>query len=790
MEKSNYSYKNKSNKNDINDIDDSLDSSNKENDMDDLEDLPEYERELILAKRHEEYMKKKHRSMLLKNVSIDTNLEQHYSDDNNTHTLNKKSNLNNKSLQLKSKKQNATNEKVENDKINKKSSNYKKHKKLTTKIGKNTKQQDKEETNYVKSSESKKKSDSFIQNDKRSLKLSVDNNNKHKNITSKKNNDLENIDKDYNGDSYEKLSGTYSSSYYKKKKLKREEKASLSNEENKNRKSNKDNNNRITTDKNEIAISSNKVSGSLEETKMAEKSKYMKNNKSERELEKQHSELYTNDKSDDIIKKKKLNLKKDSEKSFVNNNNIKNHKNESFIYSNDQQKKIFDDSKEMDELMRKEKHSKEQETPERLIFLYKEEKKMKMDIYKYMTYEIITYFQLKKTFLLDMSEHVNFPYYVVGHIIKIIDNNKLIKVSNLLKNQHKNNIQETNKSNNLLNEKKKLFFITNVINSENYFSLDRHTNVKFEIVHLENLSDLHFFSKIKNIMNQNKKISINELCLENYETYVCDMNNISDQKLTVDEYNFIKLFSVNLEILKNFHIFLKEKIEDLKNFHYTEKQIQELVEMKKKKSFNEIFMNNKNIDTLPISRITVQREICSILREIDTLNYAKRRIKDDTHTLSKINNQIELLTKKKDILREHLEKTRTNIVSKSNEHFTQEKEKNLTRGKSLKNYLKTSMNDEISNKFLGVEEKNISDLSNYMYEEKRTFNNFVTSKFFDLPLSIHYKIVNHFLLGNLQNNDKVFYSDTNEKKVEDHNLFGIHINKYVTMFDDVKKNYK
>ncbi|CRG93560.1 conserved Plasmodium protein, unknown function [Plasmodium gallinaceum] len=790
MEKSNYPLKNKSNKNDINNVDDSLCSSNKENDIDDLEDLPEYERELILAKRHEEYMKKKHRSILLKNISIDNNLEGNCSDDNNIHTLNKKSSFNNKSLQSKSKKQNIFSENVETDKINKKSSNYKKNRKLTTKTGKHIKQ-DKEETNYIKSNESKKKSDSFIHNERGSLKLSSDNNSKSKNIISKKNNNLENDDKNLSADSYEKSSDTYSSSYHKKKKSKKKKKISLNNEENKNRKSNKDNNNLITTNKNKILMSSNQGSGMVEERKSADKCKYLKNNRSEREIEKQHNELYSNDKSDDIIKKKKLHLKKDSEKSFVNNNNIKNHKNESFIYSNDQQKKLPDDSKELDDLVKKEKHLKEQETPERLIYLYKEEKKVKLDIYKYMSYEIITYFQLKKTFLLDMSEHVNFPYYVIGHIIKIIDSSKLIKVSNILKNQHKNNSQETNKSNNSMDEKKNIFFLTNVINSENYFSLDRHTNIKFEIAHLENLSDVQFFNKIKNIMNQNKKISINELSIENYETYICDMNNISDEKLTIDEYNFIKLFSVNLEILKNFHLFLKEKIEDLKNFHYTEKQIQDLVEMKKKKSFHEIFMNNKNIDTLPISRITVQREICSILREIDTLNYAKRRIKDDINTLSKLNNQIELLTKKKDILREQLEKSRTNfIVSKSNENFTQEKEKNLSRRKPIKTYLKTSMNDEISSKFLGVEEKNISDLANYLYEEKRTFNNFVTSKFFDMPLNIHYKIVNHFLLGNLQNNSEVFYDDGTEKKSEEHELFGINISKYVTLFDDIKKSYK
>lgn len=149
---------------------------------------------------------------------------------------------------------------------------------------------------------------------------------------------------------------------------------------------------------------------------------------------------------------------------------------------------------------------------------------------------------------------------------------------------------------------------------------------------------------------------------EYYETYICDMNNISDQKFTIDEYNHIKLFSIDLDVLKTFHLFLKEKNEDLKNFRYTEKQLQDLFEKKKQKSFYEIYTNNKSIDNLPITRITVQREICSIQREIDKLNFDKKKTNvNDTYTLSKLNNQINELTKKINILRGNLDKARSNF---------------------------------------------------------------------------------------------------------------------------------
>lgn len=276
-----------------------------------------------------------------------------------------------------------------------------------------------------------------------------------------------------------------------------------------------------------------------------------------------------------------------------------------------------------------------------------------------MTYDIITYFQLKKTFLLDMCEHVHFSYHVIGHMIKIIDISKLNKVTN----QDVQNTNNKKKIDTANENKKKIFFITNVIKSEPYFSTDRNTNIKFEVAHLENLAHSKFFKKIKNIMYQNKKISMDEIkSNEYYETYICDMNNISDQKFTIDEYNHIKLFSIDLDVLKTFHLFLKEKNEDLKNFRYTEKQLQDLFEKKKQKSFYEIYTNNKSIDNLPITRITVQREICSIQREIDKLNFDKKKTNvNDTYTLSKLNNQINELTKKINILRGNLDKARSNF---------------------------------------------------------------------------------------------------------------------------------
>ncbi|EUD69108.1 hypothetical protein C922_00800 [Plasmodium inui San Antonio 1] len=510
--------------------------------------------------------------------------------------------------------------------------------------------------------------------------------------------------------------------------------------------------------------------------------------------------------------------------------------------------KLFDDSKDPIEPYggKGDPSAKETQTPERLIQLYKEEKKIKLEVYKYMTYEIITYFQLKKTFLLDMSEHINFVYHVIGHLVKVNDVNLMVRLaggeriksdpvgSNTVASNRmgsnpvegtplvstaapgksaptdqRRNAKEVNPPNeeginttsNPTNQnvKKKIFFITNVVKSENYFCVDRHTNVKFELAHLDNMQNILFFTRMKNQMIKNKRLNINEvtshdnasLSYPGSSTFLCDLRNISDQKFSVDEYNCIKLFSIDLQFLKNFHHFLREKIEDLKNFRYTERQIEHLVEMKKKQSFHEIFSNRKSLDAVPISRITVQREICSIQREIDTLNYAKRRANPrDLHALSQLGHQIDTLTRKKDILKGQLQKTRTNLApNRTLEGVHHEPDKTISKekplrsysGAPLKSYRSAPLMEELPHKLLGVEERRgISRLANYIHEEKKSFINFVTGKFADLPLDVHNKIVSHFLLGCLQreqaylDNPPADSSEegSEEESGEDYHLFG------------------
>ncbi|CAA9991045.1 conserved Plasmodium protein, unknown function [Plasmodium knowlesi strain H] len=508
-------------------------------------------------------------------------------------------------------------------------------------------------------------------------------------------------------------------------------------------------------------------------------------------------------------------------------------------------KKLFEDSKDGSEdygAGKGEQFAKETITPERLIQLYKEEKKIKLEVYKYITYEIITYFQLKKTFLLDMSEHVNFPYHVIGHLVKVNDANLLVKLSSedRIKNdavgssgvgskplggtadgvknaptEQRRKAKEINAPNEevsntttdeqaIQKNKKNIYFITNVIKSENYFCIDRHTNVKFELAHLENIENVNFFSRMKNQMVKNKKIYINEVTspdnsslLQGGSTFLCDLNNICDQKFSVDEYNCIKLFSIDLEVLKNFHQFLREKIEDLKNFRYTERQIEHLVEMKKKQSFHEIFSNKKSLDALPISRVTVQREICSIQREIDTLNYSKRKTNPrDLHALSQLEQQIDALTRKKDILKGQLQKARTNLApNKNTETVHHERDKNISKVKPLKNYRSGPRMEELPHKLLGVEErKGISQLANYIHEEKKSFINFLTGKFVDLPLHVHNKIVSHFLLGCLQKEQEYLDNppedSSDDESGEDYHLFGVNIAGRVTPFEELKqKNF-
>lgn len=49
----------------------------------------------------------------------------------------------------------------------------------------------------------------------------------------------------------------------------------------------------------------------------------------------------------------------------------------------------------------------------------------------------------------------------------------------------------------------------------------------------------------------------------------------------------------------------------------------------------------------------------------------------------------------------------------------------------------------------------ISYFSKQIYDEKTNFNNMLSSKFINLPLDVHHKVVHHFLLGTIQNNDAV-----------------------------------
>ncbi|SOV16904.1 conserved Plasmodium protein, unknown function [Plasmodium sp. gorilla clade G2] len=762
-------------KDEKNNMDESLEEYDEENYTSELDDLPEYERELILAKRHEEYMKKKHRRMLLKNLHIDQKSKGNIHDDTNksvdTSNQKKKGKLNNKKLKLKKK----LSESDEGEEKEEKEEN-----------------DDDQYDNIYQSDEEQKKD------------------NKKKKSQSKK---IKGDNESYNIDSISYVK-------YKKGKIKILEDDDEKNHEDEKKK------NHITDD---VSVTDHSYTDSSYKNK--KKSKYKKddtykkdktNKKDETDVSiktKKHREDYSddyhstssyeNEKSSDVHynkKEKKLHLKVISEESHLDNNKNKTGKSLNKILNENKKKKkdihIIDsgvDEKkdvitnifEKNEKINKDKELDAPQTPERLVHLYKEEKKIKMDIYNYMTYDIITYFQLKKTFLLDMCEHVHFSYHVIGHMIKIIDTSKLNKVTD-------EDIQNTNnkKKIDIENEnKKKIFFITNVIKSEPYFSTDRNTNIKFEVAHLENLAHSKFFKKIKNIMYQNKKISMDELkSNEYYETYICDMNNISDQKFNIDEYNHIKLFSIDLEILKMFHLFIKEKNEDLKNFRYTEKQLQDLFEKKKQKSFYEIYTNNKSIDNLPITRITVQREICSIQREIDKLNFDKKKTNtNDTYTLSKLNNQISELTKKITILRGNLDKARKNHAAmKSNEHFAQEK--NVIKEKSKTN-IKSALKDDITNKFLGVDEMDISYFSKQIYDEKTKFNNMLSSKFINLPLDVHHKVVHHFLLGTIQNNDAVFYDDPSHKikkelDAEVDKLLGLHVNRHITLFDDIKKNYE
>ncbi|CAD2113956.1 conserved Plasmodium protein, unknown function [Plasmodium vinckei] len=774
------------------DLNNSSFGSNDNDYSSDLEDLPEYERELILAKRHEEYMKKKHRKILLKKVNIDNKIEKNESDNNIS---------NKKTTQKKSKKKSTETSTKYNIASTPIGSN-KAQNVDTTKKDRDTKD-DKEESDYSENDEDseanikrklkKKQTSPLVSNkDKGKKKLKnlgkeekkADSKNKHKSWTGK----------NYTTSSYES-SPTYSDKSYRKKKSRKDNNAPIVSEHNKKKLARNNNYNISSQDESKtdkyIGDEKTKIKSKLGKSHTINDDKCGDSNK------------ILNDKEEDLLKKnkKKKQVRDTSEEMATLFDKKKDDRSHEYIssgkggqiksstkYPNDQDKNLFNNlkKKKKNELFDKsESPVKDPETPERLIQLYKEEKKIKLDIYKYMTYEIINYFQLKKTFLLDMSEHINFPYYVIGHVVKIDDLPKLINVSDYAKNKNYSNNNITSAEKN-----KNIFFIKNVIKCDSYFCIDRYTNVKFEISHLDNLKNINFFKKIKKLMNKNKKIEASELDnIENSNidsTYICDINNISDEKLTIDEYNHLKLLSINTEILQNFNIFLKEKIEDLKNFHYTEKQIQDLVEMKKKKSFYEIFQNNKTIDALPISRIVVQREICSLLREIDTLNYSKKKI-NDIYMISKINRQIDDLTKKKDILREQLEKTRNTLASmKSQESISYETGKTIPQKKFTKPYYNSGLSDDHFKKIIGDEKKNIADMANHINDEKRNFNSHITNKIVDLPMDSHNKIMYHFLHGSLQSSEELFNDSL--KIHDEYDFFGVNMDKYVTSFDILKKN--
>ncbi|SOV80693.1 conserved Plasmodium protein, unknown function [Plasmodium reichenowi] len=793
-------------KDEKNHMDESLEEYDEENYTSELDDLPEYERELILAKRHEEYMKKKHRRMLLKNLHIDEKSKGNIHDDTNksVETSNKrKGKLNNKKLKLKKKlyesdegEEEEENDKNDDDPYDKTYQSDEDRKKSDNKK--------KEQSKKIKEDNESYNIDSisYVKYKKGKIKILEDDDEKNHEDEKKKTDIIDHVsvtdDDSYTDSSYKNKK----KSKYKKGETNQTDKTS---KKNKNDKTSKKNKNDKTNKKNK--------NDKTNKTNVSIKTKKHREDYSDDSMDDYHStSSYGNEKSSDVHynkKEKKIQLKVISEESHLDNTKNKTGKGLNKILIEKKKKKndlhIVDsvhknkedgehaitDIFEKNEKINKDKEFELPQTPERLIHLYKEEKKIKMDIYNYMTYDIITYFQLKKTFLLDMCEHVHFSYHVIGHMIKIIDISKLNKVTN----QDVQNTNNKKKIDTANENKKKIFFITNVIKSEPYFSTDRNTNIKFEVAHLENLAHSKFFKKIKNIMYQNKKISIDEIkSNEYYETYICDMNNISDQKFTIDEYNHIKLFSIDLDVLKTFHLFLKEKNEDLKNFRYTEKQLQDLFEKKKQKSFYEIYTNNKSIDNLPITRITVQREICSIQREIDKLNFDKKKTNaNDTYTLSKLNNQINELTKKINILRGNLDKARKNHAAmKSNDQFAQEK--NVIKEKSRTN-IKSTLKDDATNKFLGVKEMDISYFSKQIYDEKTNFNNMLSSKFINLPLDVHHKVVHHFLLGTIQNNDAVFYDDPSHKikkelDAEIDKLLGLHVNRHITLFDDIKKNYE
>ncbi|ANQ11017.1 Uncharacterized protein PCOAH_00054270 [Plasmodium coatneyi] len=802
------------------------DASDSQDEMSDLEDLPEYERELILAKRHEEHMIKEHRRILLKKVKPQSQVEKTDQDDDSNYVV-----QGGKSVTT------ATGGKAALGKTKKKVAPPSTDKADIS--GRSTKE-------GTTAEKKKNKQSSKVGGGGTAASSAVEG-------------DL------HGNDSYDDIKKGKDSSLSRmqeKEATKRgeNEKLGYQTDRVKGRRLNK-----LYSETGESSpsdYSSHKKKNVKKEKKKKESTLHTQDGVSKHfdvTTSDGGNELYTNDrgeKREDWNRRKKV-MKKgshvyegkqrpghgssDSGDSRYSRDSLT--RSRSATKDNHQGKRLFEDSKDGSDDHGGELFAKETMTPERLIQIYKEEKKIKLEVYKYMTYEIITYFQLKKTFLLDMSEHINFAYHVIGHLVKVNDANHLVRVATgeRMKNdpmgnppggknvptEQRRKAKEVNAPNEeatnattdeqtIQKNKKNIFFITNVVKSENYFCIDRHTNVKLEIAHLENIENVYFFSRMKNQMVKNRKLHTSELTThDNWcvphggSTFLCDLNNISDQKFSVDEYNCIKLFSIDVDVLKNFHHFLREKIEDLKNFRYTERQIEDLVEMKKKQSFHEIFSNKKSLDAVPISRITVQREICSIQREIDTLNYAKKKTNPrDLHALSQLAQQIDALTRKKDILKGQLQKARSktnngtadwliaNLApNKTTEGAHHERDKTISKEKPLRTYRSAPLMEEPPNKLLGVEERRgISQLANYIHEEKKSFTNSLTGKFVDLPLEVHNKIVTHFLLGCLER-DQVYLDNppedsSDDEAGEDYHLFGVNIASRVTPFEELKqKNF-
>lgn len=291
----------------------------------------------------------------------------------------------------------------------------------------------------------------------------------------------------------------------------------------------------------------------------------------------------------------------------------------------------------------------------------------------------------------------------------------------------------------------------------------------------------------------------------NSEKYICNMNDISDENISIDEYNYIKLFLGDVELLKEFSLFIREKTEDLKKFHYTEKQIQELVERKKRKNLNELFMNNKNIESLSVSRATIQNEICSLLREIDTLNYSKRHIKEDKKSLKVVDAQIEQLTKRIEKFRHLLEQSRKNDLSAQRissypkvkgkdelegRYKFNEKKKDFIIEKMESDYmLQVSREKDLQAKRIANEEKKIAQLSNHINAENKKFHNSLSKKLNTVPFEAHHAICKHFLLTGLEQDPVALCNDQVEKKEYSLEIFGIPLNDYITTLDEVKKQY-